>query len=133
MDSWDRDIDEQDNTELQPYEETDRDIDHDQFKEEDEKIFILASQQSERDDNEHDVATRKKRFGSPISESDILKQIGDAVPANTQKTTLWAVRTWKDWSAQRKESGDEVPCCLEVATDEDVNKWLARFVLEVRN
>ena len=139
LDSWVGDINEQDDV----MEQTESGSNIIPDDDDDDKLFLVASQQyeetlttnqfMEQEDESASKATGKKRFASPISESDIMRLIDDAIPANTQKTTLWAVRTWKDWATQRKENGDEVPCDLEVATNEDINKWLARFVLEVRN
>lgn len=42
-----------------------------------------------------------KQFASPLTEGDILKLIDGSIPANTNKTTLWAVNTWKEWERAR--------------------------------
>ena len=49
----------------------------------------------------------KGRFGTPVSEEDILKAIDGAIPASTRKTTKWAARTWDSWRDYRTEAGSE--------------------------
>ena len=106
----------------------------------DEVLFLESSDKvdknkmlGEADPCKHDESIVAERFASPVSEDDILKLIDGSIPANTKKTTLWAVNTWKEWVKQRKEHGNEIPPSLDEATDEDMNKWLAQFILEVRN
>ena len=56
-----------------------------------------------------------------------------AIPANTQKSTTWAVKVWKDWSTNRRlVSPSDWPPHLFICSEWELNRWLCRFVLEVR-
>lgn len=76
---------------------------------------------------------KSSRFGSPASEADILEKIDGFIPRATKKTTLWSVKTWSEWAEHRQSSGSDVPPELDGISNEDLNKWLARFVVEARN
>ena len=57
-----------------------------------EGAFSLDSLLYGGDDHEGRHSSQsKRRFANPVSESDILSKINDAVPRSTRKTTLWAV------------------------------------------
>ena len=55
-----------------------------------------------------------------------------AIPRSTAKTTSWAVRLWNFWAQVRIEDG-VTPPPLEQISNEALNFWLSRFVIEVRN
>ena len=67
------------------------------------------------------------RFGTAISEKELLTAIENRVPANTKKSTNWGFNIWKDWCKCRGvyESIESMP-------DSDINKLMARFVQEVK-
>ena len=41
------------------------------------------------------------RFGDLVGEAEIKAAQEMSVPANTKKSTSWAVKVWKDWSTHR--------------------------------
>ena len=75
------------------------------------------------------------RFAEPVTEEDLLRKIGDAIPKSTRKSTKWAVSTWQEWSSYRKKKASEpvAPPPLDGISDEDLSLWLPRFIMEVRN
>ena len=54
------------------------------------------------------------------------------IPANTQKSTSFAISEWKEWSAHRKKMNQsDWPANLLILNDWELNRWLSRFVLEI--
>ena len=85
------------------------------------------------------VAT-KKRFGSPLKDNDMKTVMKGHVPPNTQKNTLWALNCFREWMLTRNEraqrDGNEDRCPEDLFDNPDaqnLNKWIPRFVTEVRN
>ena len=80
------------------------------------------------------ATTTKERFSNPVTEEDILKNIVGSIPVSTRKTTEWSVKTWREWAENRQSKcPTEVVPELEIITNEQLNHWLSRFVIEVRN
>ena len=42
------------------------------------------------------------RYANPVGDDKVKAIQASAVPANTQKSTTWAVKEWKDLSANRR-------------------------------
>ena len=73
------------------------------------------------------------RFGKLVDDADIEATQDVAVPANTKKNTSWSVNVWKDWSAHRRAvAPSDWPPHLLICTPWELNRWVSRFVLEVR-
>ena len=64
---------------------------------------------------------------------DILDKIESAIPRSTRKTTLWSVNTWREWVQHCRSNGSSVPPELDEITNDELNNWLACFVVEARN
>ena len=82
----------------------------------------------------------KKRFGSPLKDNEMKTVMKGHVPLNTQKNTLWALNCFREWMltrnerAQRDGNEDRRPEDLFNNPDtQNLNKWIPRFVTEVRN
>ena len=111
------------------------------FDDVDDSILLQASQMYEeslKDHNPEDDCSEvddavDNRFGKPVTEEDIVAQIESAVPKSTRKTTSWGVKIWETWIENRSRIGTDIPPYLEYITNEQLNYWLARFVMEVRN
>ena len=73
------------------------------------------------------------RFAKPVTEEDILQNIQSAIPSNTRRSTTWGVKIWDSWVDYRRSLGTEIPPSLEEITNDELNQWLSRFVMEVRN
>ena len=73
------------------------------------------------------------RFANPVTESDILAKIQGSVPSATRQSTKWAATIWKNWKENRSKLNAEIPLELEGITNEQLNHWLSRFIMEVRN
>ena len=73
------------------------------------------------------------RFGPLVSASDIVSRQKASVPANTRKNSNWAMNVWRDWAEYRsKQNPSDAPSYILTMGVNDVDKWLSRFVLEVR-
>ena len=74
-----------------------------------------------------------QRFGPLVSDSDISSLQKTAVCANTKKNTTWAVNVWNEWVDYRRQQNPlDYPPYLLTMTLAEMDKWLSRFVLEVR-
>ena len=73
------------------------------------------------------------RFANPVSDEEVKALQASAVPVNTQKSTTWAVKVWKDWSANRRlVSPSDWPPHLFICSECELNRWLCKFIVEVR-
>lgn len=107
------------------------------------RFFLQASQQYElahvQQASQHDdvaaavVKTVTSRFAAPCSEADVMVKIKEAVPRSTRRTTLWALTAWDSWREHRKLQKTEFAPCLDMITNQELNRWLALFVIEARN
>jgi hypothetical protein len=75
-----------------------------------------------------------------ISDSELEERKGSRIPANMRMSTTstWATGVWKDWVAERNRkvttahsTEETVNGDLLANTDEQLNKWLRKFVMEV--
>ena len=85
------------------------------------------------------VAT-KERFGSPLKDGEMKTVVKGHVLGNTQKNTLWVLNCFCEWMIVRNErarrDGNEDSCpedLLDNPDTQNLNKWIPRFVTEVRN
>ena len=89
--------------------------------------------QEKADAGKDSFPQRSVRFAAPVTEEDLLMKITGSIPKVTRKSTAWATTTWKDWATNRQTAGNEFPPKLNEITNEHLNYWLSRFVVEVRN
>ncbi|XP_011408935.1 PREDICTED: zinc finger MYM-type protein 2-like [Amphimedon queenslandica] len=93
---------------------------------------ILVQPQTISDDGHFTQLNLCDRFVN-VTEEEILAKIKGAVPRTTKRSTEWAVSVWRKWrDSKRLASDSEYPPELDFITNEEVNRWLARFVFEVR-
>ena len=57
---------------------------------------------------QEDLAEKEGRF-SFVSSDIVTTNQAKIVPQNTEKSTQWAVKVFKDWLVSRSEHGKEVP------------------------
>ena len=107
----------------------------DEFVDDIDDILVAASQDFEERTGVCKEKKETSRFAQPFTEETILKKIAGAIPTSTKRSTTWAVRVWDSWIENRASCSDniELPVCLDIITNEQLNMWLARFVMEVRN
>ena len=74
------------------------------------------------------------RFPAPTSSPTMNKICKGYVPQNTNKATGWALRVFNTWQNERNRvSADKCPeNLLEMPNVGNLNRWLARFVVECR-
>lgn len=90
-------------------------------------ILLEASLQFEGINETENVS----RF-TVVSDADILKDIGMSIPVNTRKQTNWCHNVWRSWRESRIKQGLEYPPPLLGMSDEQICKWLAKFLYEAR-
>ena len=74
-------------------------------------------------------ASRSSRFAKPVSDEEIQDLKKQAIPANTQKSTSFAVNVWKEWSSHRKAvNPSNWPAHLLIMNECELNRWLSRSV-----
>ena len=85
-----------------------------------------------------DSATGKRfRF---IEDNELETKIRGRIPANTAKSTRWAVGVWNTWADERNklQLNPEVPMVpllegqVSSSTKRNLPFWLSRFVFEIR-
>ena len=70
------------------------------------------------------------RFGPLVSASDIVSRQKASVPANTRMNSNWAMNVWREYRS--KQNPSDAPSYILTMGVNDLDKWLSRFVLEVR-
>jgi len=72
-------------------------------------------------------------FAPPMSDSEVQQAKKFAVPRRTQKDTLWCISLWKKWrEARNSRSEEQIPSDICKLSNHLLQRWLSRFVLEVR-
>lgn len=78
------------------------------------------------------------RFEQPLSETDFKSEIAGRVPANTQRTTKWAVDIFNEWRMYRNslemtvlDTKWPIPDLKDGETSL-LDYWLARFITEIK-
>ena len=101
--------------------------------EQDTSLFPEISTVGEEACGESSLASPAPRFGPIVSQSEISRRHEVSVPLNTRKNSNWALNVWNDWVDYRKKADptDPPPYLLTMGVTE-LDKWLSRFVLEVR-
>uniref|UniRef100_T1JUA8 ZMYM2-like/QRICH1 C-terminal domain-containing protein n=1 Tax=Tetranychus urticae TaxID=32264 RepID=T1JUA8_TETUR len=77
-----------------------------------------------------------ERFGHQYDDDAVRDFIRCAIPKNTLKHDEWAKKMWLDWRSSRKsdpESESPPECIYGMKKKDEVDKWVTRFILEVRN
>ncbi|XP_063397184.1 uncharacterized protein KIAA1958-like [Mytilus trossulus] len=72
------------------------------------------------------------RFTAPVSDEDIEKLISSQANANTKKNTKWSIGVFNEWRIARSKHGDSI-ADIHMLEAAEMNHWLQRFVIEVRN
>ena len=95
--------------------------------------FLAAVERS----SEHEAADTEPapptRFAVPLSDEAVKEARKAAVPKTTQKDTLWCIRLWNEWRKERNSRTEEqIPVDIVALSPAVLQRWLSRFVLEVR-
>ena len=92
-----------------------------------------CTNEHESNGGERETSAASGRFASPVGDKEIKLAQETSVPTNTKKSTTWAVKVWKDWSSNRRVvSPSDWPPHLFLCSTRELNRWLSRFILEVR-
>ena len=78
---------------------------------------------------------KANRFAKPVSSPERETAAKGVIPANTESSTQWAVRTFNAWALNRSfiHPSEAVPAdLLESQDPELICKWLCRFLMETR-
>ena len=77
---------------------------------------------SESTCNVNPTGTSSSRFAKPISDEEMQNLKKRAIPANTQKSTSFAVNVWKEWSAHRRQMNlSDWPAHLLIMNEWELN------------
>ena len=86
-----------------------------------------------------EIKNNSFRFAEPLSEAELASKIKLAVPKATLYKNAWAVKvfeTWREERISRASFNKKIPClekkALEDMLDEELGKYLAMFIAEVR-
>ena len=80
----------------------------------------------------HTEGKSSDRFGSVSTESEIAEITKGYTPANTKRSTTWALGVFNEWRAARISDDESCPpSSLEKPVVDELNKWIPRFVNEV--
>lgn len=79
-----------------------------------------------------DENVEPERFIAPVSDEDIEKLISSQTNANTKKNTKWSIGVFNEWRIARSKHGDNI-ADIHMLEAAEMNHWLQRFVIEVRN
>ena len=73
------------------------------------------------------------RFAPPMSDNEVQQVKKAAVPKTTQRDTSWCINLWKEWRDDRNSRSEEqIPSDICALSPHVLQRWLSRFVLEVR-
>ena len=76
--------------------------------------------------------TCSSRFARPKTNEEIDAEIEKRVPKRTKTDTKYCVNLWEQWRKSRQNQTDEQIDNIEALTNEKMDYWLTRFILEVR-
>lgn len=83
------------------------------------------------------VNEKPNRFGQVVTESELNKRKIERIPGNTRRR--WVVNVWQKWVEFRKDTVETITGLyktirsLSECTTEELDFWLSRFIVEVRN
>ena len=76
-----------------------------------------------------------KRFDFNVTSDDLFRFMEGETPVNTERSTTWAVKIFKDWRIARNTTVTTDLCPENIFTLEDsdiICQWLCKFVTKVR-
>ena len=84
-------------------------------------------------------ATANNRNICLVTDEELEKRKDSRISENTKMSTVFAVRVWKYWAAERNSkvktsvsTEKTVNANILANTDDEINKWMAKFVVEIR-
>ena len=83
--------------------------------------------------------SERRRWGTPKHMNELDKLRMDGIPKKMQDQMKWSLTVWREWAEQRRgrliqEAKFEYPLAMNFGamTPEEMNFWLANFVVEAR-
>nr|XP_018669699.1 uncharacterized protein KIAA1958-like [Ciona intestinalis] len=77
-----------------------------------------------------------RNVNSPrFAAEDVLPNDAPGIPERTKKQNRWAFNVWREWARKRNlvaNHSEDVPLDVGKASEEELDKWLAKFVKEIR-
>nr|XP_006812490.1 PREDICTED: uncharacterized protein LOC102802687 [Saccoglossus kowalevskii] len=82
----------------------------------------------------------RRRFSDPVTDSTVGEIANKALPMNTQRRNMWALRAFNEWAMVRNNTSMKLNSdkhvkilqSLDVMDIKDVAHWLTKFILEAR-
>ena len=82
------------------------------------------------------ASSKKGRFADPKSDDEVKTARERAIPEKTRQNTLWCVNQWSNWVQYRRQQHTSpthsLPDNFREMSDEELNYWVPRFILEAR-
>ena len=78
------------------------------------------------------VSSPPVRFAPPKTDEEIAQERQKGIPKRTLQDTKYCVTLWDEWRKSRQHSTGEEVDAIEKLTEEQLDHWLTRFILEVR-
>ncbi|XP_065834221.1 uncharacterized protein [Oscarella lobularis] len=103
--------------------------------------FVLPKKRKRVSENVPAPGPTLSRFAEPVTDEQVREAEKGYVPPNTSKANTWAKRLFANWMEERnalliekdRKSSDIGPFnVLGDGSDEELSKWISRFLLEVR-
>ena len=88
-----------------------------------------------KENKKRQVLSLSKRFNVTLTESEVIKSSKGVIPANTARSTSWAMRVFHEWVTQRnKRTKEKYPADLldKPYSTQTISECLQRFVAEAR-
>jgi len=72
------------------------------------------------------------RFAPPKTDAEVASERRKGVPKKTLEDTKYCLNLWEEWRKYRQQTTGDAIAPLSEMTQEEVQHWLTRFILEVR-
>ena len=98
------------------------------------ETFAPGMEGSGKGTGEPSVKRKDARFDFHITSDDLSKFMEGDTPANTEKSTTWAIRNFEEWRNARnvKYPNDMCPENIFVQNKSKICEWLCKFISETR-
>ena len=94
---------------------------------------LISEVDEQLEEQSSKVQKLDERFDFNVTSDDLTRFMEGETPANTERSTAWAVKIFDDWRKARNESVSTELCPENIFTHEDNNiicQWLCKFITE---
>ena len=94
---------------------------------------LISEVDEQLEEQSSKVQNLDERFDFNVTSDDLTRFMEGETPANTERSTAWAVKIFDDWRKARNESVSTELCPENIFTHEDsiiICQWLCKFITE---